>query len=418
MSFITGFGLLQAILLVGLLLFTPRDPRTPNIFMAGLVLAIICQLAIGYVHATTAQELIPTWALFLTSLTFTWGPLLYLYTYSMTRRDLSWIQVLHFLPVLQTIWMITTYYSMTPAEQSITTTYIWVERSRLDIETQFQQIVSPLQFYWVKYRLYSLTALVHFGVYCLLILNHLRQNDRVLQSHYSSTEQLNLGWLRTLTSACLIYLIALLVLKRIPQVVYQAEGSLQDVPYVLLVGIIYLIVIAALKQPSILHGVLAAERSEQDSKPYASKPEVLEIQAGEDDSSDSEKYSRSSINLEDAQQFITQLMDATREQKLYLDSELTLPDLAAAANVTSHQVSQVLNGQLGQNFFTFINNYRIKHVKQLMSDPDKDNLAIVDLAFEVGFKSKSAFYTAFKNATGLTPAQYRKSLKDEQKKVA
>src|SRR5210317_1879131 len=113
--------------------------------------------------------------------------------------------------------------------------------------------------------------------------------------------------------------------------------------------------------------------------------------------------------MEDAQRFKMMLMAAMQEEELYLDCELTLPDLARKTGLTPHQVSQVINGQMNQNFFSFVNNYRIQLARKLLAEPDTREMPIVELALEVGFKSKSSFYDAFKKATRMTPTQFKKS---------
>lgn len=58
---------------------------------------------------------------------------------------------------------------------------------------------------------------------------------------------------------------------------------------------------------------------------------------------------------------------------------------------------------------SFVSHYRIELAKELLSRPDTRNMPIVELALDVGFKSKSSFYYAFKRATQMTPSQFRKS---------
>jgi AraC-like DNA-binding protein len=73
---------------------------------------------------------------------------------------------------------------------------------------------------------------------------------------------------------------------------------------------------------------------------------------------------------------------------------------------TSHQVSQVLNDNLGKSFSAYLKPFRIRHAQQaILTD---DHLTLEAIGMEAGFGSKSAFYTAFKEVAGTTPAQYRK----------
>ena len=74
-------------------------------------------------------------------------------------------------------------------------------------------------------------------------------------------------------------------------------------------------------------------------------------------------------------------------------------------------ISEVLNGLLKQNFFDYINNYRIEEFKRLASMPENSKETNLSLAFVSGFNSKTAFNTAFKKFTGHTPSQFRSGLR-------
>ena len=67
----------------------------------------------------------------------------------------------------------------------------------------------------------------------------------------------------------------------------------------------------------------------------------------------------------------------------------------------------MLNEKHGKNFFTFINEYRVKEVISRFEDPKNDNFTILAIAFDSGFNSKTTFNTIFKNLTGITPSEYR-----------
>jgi AraC-like DNA-binding protein len=65
---------------------------------------------------------------------------------------------------------------------------------------------------------------------------------------------------------------------------------------------------------------------------------------------------------------------------------------------------------LNKHFFDFINEYRINDAKKLLKDPTKKEITVLEILYQVGFNSKSSFYTAFKKATNQTPTAYRKSV--------
>jgi AraC-like DNA-binding protein len=115
-------------------------------------------------------------------------------------------------------------------------------------------------------------------------------------------------------------------------------------------------------------------------------------------------YQRARLTNDDAVELEARIRAAMSDKKLYQRSGLTLPELADEVAATPHEVSQVLSTRLGKNFYTFINEHRIEHVKVELRTSDRP---VLDLAFEAGFQSKSTFNAAFRKATGTTPSEFR-----------
>ncbi|MDO8896190.1 MAG: helix-turn-helix domain-containing protein, partial [Bacteroidales bacterium] len=61
-----------------------------------------------------------------------------------------------------------------------------------------------------------------------------------------------------------------------------------------------------------------------------------------------------------------------------------------------------------QNFYGYINKFRVEKSKKLLTDKELDKYSIIGIAFESGFNSKTAFNTAFKKITGQTPSEFKK----------
>ncbi len=96
------------------------------------------------------------------------------------------------------------------------------------------------------------------------------------------------------------------------------------------------------------------------------------------------------------------------EKRRFTDSLLTLPMLSEELGLSPHQLSELLNSQLGTNFRQYVNQHRIDLAKRLLAEyPDR---TILDVAFECGFASKSPFNAAFFQVTGKTPSEWRKEL--------
>lgn len=109
-------------------------------------------------------------------------------------------------------------------------------------------------------------------------------------------------------------------------------------------------------------------------------------------------------------QLISTVTTYMEEKKPYLDAELTLSTLAKNLNMSRSQLSQLINDGIGENFYDFVNKYRVEEVKRLMADPAVKNFSLLGIALEAGFKSKSTFNLIFKRFTGLTPTEYRKNI--------
>ena len=107
------------------------------------------------------------------------------------------------------------------------------------------------------------------------------------------------------------------------------------------------------------------------------------------------------------------LLTYMRDQKPYLNPELTIVDLSVQLQVSKHHLTQVINNKVGKNFFNFINDYRIEAVKQKLKDPNMKHLTLLAIALDSGFNSKSSFNSLFKQYTGMTPTEWRKSQENQ-----
>jgi YesN/AraC family two-component response regulator len=95
------------------------------------------------------------------------------------------------------------------------------------------------------------------------------------------------------------------------------------------------------------------------------------------------------------------------EQKPFLEPSLTINDLADKTQIMPRYLSQIINECLNQNFYDFVNSYRINEAKKYLLQCSSRK-TILEILYEVGFNSKTAFNVAFKNMTGMSPTQYRK----------
>jgi len=94
-------------------------------------------------------------------------------------------------------------------------------------------------------------------------------------------------------------------------------------------------------------------------------------------------------------------------EKPFLNPTLGLPDLAARLKVTSHELSYLINEGFGENFYQFVNRYRVEEAKFLLHSKEHQHLNMLGIAYESGFNSKTTFNTTFKKLTNLSPSEYQ-----------
>jgi len=105
---------------------------------------------------------------------------------------------------------------------------------------------------------------------------------------------------------------------------------------------------------------------------------------------------------------IEALKDFMVKNEPYLDSSLTIQNLAEQVNMPVKDLSTLINLYMDKHFFDFVNEYRIEKAIQILKDPSQKQLTVLEILYQVGFNSKSSFNTSFKKYTGKTPTDFRK----------
>ncbi len=98
---------------------------------------------------------------------------------------------------------------------------------------------------------------------------------------------------------------------------------------------------------------------------------------------------------------------ALMRDRLWADPDLGLDRLARAVGSTPHRVSSALNAERS-GFFEYVSSRRLDAVYAALEDPANDIYTIDALAENAGFRSRSAFYSAFRKRFGVIPSQVRK----------
>jgi AraC-like DNA-binding protein len=224
--------------------------------------------------------------------------------------------------------------------------------------------------------------------YFALSIKILKKHDINVFNNFSFSEVINLDWLRKLIYVFGIVWTSLIIITVIHHVfnlfsmVFCTDGL-----FLSLSAFIILIGYFGLKQKEIFTTDSTKEQF------FISETKM--------------KYSSSLLTDKEADQYIELLSKHMVSSKPFLNSDLTLPQLASEIGISSHYLSQIINEKFNVNFFDFINHYRIEEVKEKIIVPKFENYSLLGIAFDCGFNSKSAFNRIFKKFTDQTPSQFK-----------
>jgi len=309
------------------------------------------------------------------------GPLAYLAVYAGVRRleRLDRRQYLHFLPfVLYTIYCVP--YFIAPAAYKYNTFLDAYHPDQPYTAVNVPIHPDPLGLRSIINEL----MMIQLAVYCALTIHTVRSALKSRGLGFLSRVDPGLSHLRTLALQFCIITVALFVVKA------TFEADMGDYILASLTTIlIYTVSYIVIRGSAFFLGPIPAT---------APRP----------------KYERSSLTEEMSQDLVERLNRLMSDEKPHLDNSVSLPDLASRLSVTPHHLSQVLNEQLQQTFFEFVAAHRVAEARRILASPDAANMKIEEVAERVGYYSKSAFNTAFKRITGLTPSGFRDGLSRNQ----
>lgn len=111
-------------------------------------------------------------------------------------------------------------------------------------------------------------------------------------------------------------------------------------------------------------------------------------------------------------ELMTRIVALMETERMYLNPELKVGDVADALGVSRNAVSVCINSHQGCSFSQYVNDYRLQHAKRLLTETPDMKVSAVGL--ESGFANERTFFRAFKSATDMTPKEW-KDLKDRGK---
>jgi len=121
------------------------------------------------------------------------------------------------------------------------------------------------------------------------------------------------------------------------------------------------------------------------------------------------KYQKVKVDERECTDIVERMKEYLERERVYTNQDLKMKDLADVLHLSAPKLSQVFNLYLGQNYYDFINRYRLEEFKRLIEAGEYKRFTITALSEQSGFK-KSSFFSTFRKVEGMTPAEYLKKL--------
>jgi AraC-like DNA-binding protein len=102
----------------------------------------------------------------------------------------------------------------------------------------------------------------------------------------------------------------------------------------------------------------------------------------------------------------TAILKYLHEEKPFLNPDFAVSDIALDLKVPQNHVSYCITYLMETRFSKLKSELRIQHAVELLKKGSNSVLTIEAIGKQSGFKTRSNFYTAFKEETGFTPTEY------------
>ena len=363
LDFVYVAGVTQC-LFFSFLLFKNRKNRYANRFLAMVGITVSLIIGIPLLNQTPIFNYLPFFLLYLICSPLMIAPFIFLYTKFLISPNLKFKMKdgIHFLLFL--LWF-------------------------LFISIKYIAVSSPIsEFFRTNHMIMGIIMWINIGqtiTYHIYILYILKQYSRQIKESFSSIEKISLRWLKTMIILGIIFGFFMLLLFTVgPLITFPKFDA---VIWLILAMIVMVFVISYLA---------------------IRQPEIFQLSVQEKDLR--KKYQTSGLSPEKAQELKKNLLDLMEREKPFLNNLLNISDLAKKLSVPPWYISQVINEAFNQNYFDFINKFRVEEAQKQLADSTKKHLSILEIAYDVGFNSKSTFNTAFKKYLKTTPSHFRRNM--------
>jgi AraC-like DNA-binding protein len=370
MEGILYIGISQAFF-AGLLIVTRKPRIMANQVLAAWFFLICIEMIIVLINTNLVQ------LYSIKVLPFTYGPLMYLYARLITtekpvfRYQFLW----HFLPFL--LFFIVSMIFLNKPVMEGSKGFLIIDR-------------------FISLRIiYGVSFFISITTYSILTYAVIHRFQKELKTFLSySTRLVALRWLIWI-SVCFYVGYVLMFIVGLVDIIHNiVPFDPYEISFLGLTLFAFVSGYYGVRQPSLFGEILKSETESAEAE--------VEI-----------KYSRSGMKKKESELYKQKILTYMEEDKPYLNRELSIQHVSTTLHIPRHFITEVINTQLGKNFYLLINEYRVEEFKRRISSPEYKNLTILAAAYDSGFNSKSAFNTIFKELCGSTPSEYLRDLKEK-----
>jgi len=308
-----------------------------------------------------------TWYYFMLDLSWIYGALIYFYTKAQTQADFKFKRkdIVHIIPlILQIVFSVfvrlqNLYWDGTRESLSWLGYYgyvIWMNNSTIYIV--------------------SSSLIIFYAYKSLKLLQELKENIEIDSS--------KLIWIKRIIRAFVVYFSLVLAVLLIDLVIYK---STNDVSYFYFTRFYYYPFFIGIAILTYWIGLEGFSRRNDPELTIKARPNPE--------------------GLERLNSILQRLKEAMRDEKLYLNPELSLNSVAQHLGLKPYLISKSLSEIDHKRFNDFVNEYRVKEVQDLLQDPKSTKYTLLTIAMDAGFNSKSSFHRAVKKQLGISPSELK-----------
>ncbi len=369
---ILGIAAIQGFVLATILFLNKRGNKLCNALLTALLCVFSLILVEEFLESYDLNDVYPkiTGATFLFDMLL--GPLTYLYATLITKNDFKWARSYRnhlVIPILLNVIYLV-YHVLAAWDVHL------INNASLNV--LFVGLIIAKILYQLTYQIISIRNLTLFVK---------REQERSEKAQFKVAL-----WLRNVLSLSMIMVASVLVFQALPNTPSLDSDLITSL---IMIFAIYSMGYMALANPIV----------------YTRTTDVSGFEKKLFSTAGAAKYNTSSLSEKSKQVAVDALTKAMESDQLFLNPELTSISLAEALGLNRHHLSQILNEVFSQNFYDFVNAYRVIEVKRRIEEADHLRLNVLAIGLESGFNSKATFNRAFKKATGQTPQGYIKSLR-------